>query len=283
MIEPHVAIKPMLLESAPEPPTGDYIYQMKLDGFRCLLSYTKGHGVTLFTRHKNPCIIQFPELQIVFPVDSLILDGEMVVLIDGKPCFESVMKRFLTKKDQVINNLSNKLPSNYGAFDILFLNGQPLHNLHLKQRLEILNGIELPSPIFICPSHENGNELFTAIKSMEMEGIVSKKKDSRWIADTRSKSWVKSKAWRTVTVSISAIRKNEFGCSMILDGKYVGNMELMPAKNKMQLYAMAERMKIKENQKWIYLAPGIQCDVKFHSYTSSGIMRDPSFVGFNEW
>lgn len=279
MIEPHVPIKPMLLESAPEPPTGDYIYQMKLDGFRCLLSYTKGHGVTLYTRHKNPCTIQFPELQIDLPVDSLILDGEMVVLIDGKPCFESVMKRFLTKKDQTIKNRSAQLPSNYGAFDILYLNGQPLHNLPLTQRLEILSSIELPSPIFICPSHDNGSELFTAIKSMEMEGVVSKKKDSRWIPNTRSKAWVKSKAWRTVTVSISAIRKKEFGCSMFMSGKYVGTMELMNAKDMIHLYGLAESMKTSEDKKWMYLSPGIQCDVKFHSYTSSGIMRDPSFGG----
>jgi DNA ligase-1 len=281
MIEPHTPIKPMLLESAPEPPAGDYIYQMKLDGFRCLLSYTKGHGVTLYTRHQNPCTIQFPELQIDLPVDSLILDGEMVVLIDGKPCFESVMKRFLTKKDQTIKNQSSQLPSNYGAFDILYLNGQPLHNLPLTQRLDILKDIELPTPIFICPYHDNGSELFTAIKNMGLEGVVSKKKDSRWIENIRSKNWIKSKAWRTVTVSISAIRKNEFGCSMILDGKYVGNMELMPAKDKSLLYGMAERMKIKEDNKWMYLSPGIPCDVKYHSYTSSGIMRDSTFVAFS--
>jgi DNA ligase-1 len=280
MIEPHIPIKPMLLDSSPEPPAGDYIYQMKLDGFRCLLSYTKGHGVTLYTRHENPCTIQFPELQIDLPVDSVILDGEMIVLINGKPCFESVMKRFLTKKDQTIKNRSTQLPSNYGAFDILYLNGQPLHNSTLTQRLEILNGIELPSPIFICPSHENGDELFLAIKNMGMEGVVSKKKDSRWIENVRSKNWIKSKAWKTVTVAICAIRKKEFGCMMTMDGKYVGNMELMLAKDKSLLYAMAERVKTKEDNKWIYLTPGIQCDVKFHSYTSSGIMRDPSFVGF---
>lgn len=281
MIEPHIPIKPMLLESAQEPPSGEYIYQMKLDGFRCLLSYTKGRGVTLHTRHKNPCIIQFPELLIDLPVDSLILDGEMVVLINGKPCFESVMKRFLTRNIQTINNLSKQLPSNFGAFDILYLNGRPLYDSPLVERLQILNSIQLPSPIFICPSHDNGNELFVAIKSMEMEGVVSKAKSSRWIENVRSKNWIKSKAWKTVTVDITALRKKEFGCMMNLEGKYVGMMEIMPAVAKQQLYLMAETVKVREDRKWIYFPPDIHCDVKFHSHTSSGIMRDPSFIGFS--
>jgi len=54
----------------------------------------------------------------------------------------------------------------------------------------------------------------------------------------------------------------------------------MPSKDRAKLYTLAERVKLKEDKKWIYLSPGIQCDVKFHCYTSSGIMRDPSFVGF---
>jgi DNA ligase 1 len=280
MIEPHIPIKPMLLDSALEPPIGDYIYQMKLDGFRCLLSYTKGHGVTLYTRHNNPCTIQFPELQIDLPVDSLIFDGEMVVLIDGKPCFESVMKRFLTRKDQAIKNLSNQLPANYGAFDILFMNGQPLNNSPLTKRIEILNDLNLPSPMFVCPSHDNGNELFAAVKSMEMEGVVSKKKDSRWIPNTRSKAWIKSKAWRTEIVEIKAIRKDEFGWLMNHDSKYSGVLEFVPAEARRKAYLLAEREKVKEDRKWVYLPSGVYCKVKFHCYTSNGIMRDPSFVEF---
>jgi DNA ligase-1 len=53
-------IKPMLLHKTDSVAAGDFIHQLKLDGFRCTL-HIEGPRVKLFTRHQNDCTSQFPE------------------------------------------------------------------------------------------------------------------------------------------------------------------------------------------------------------------------------
>ncbi|MFB0832712.1 hypothetical protein ACEU2D_24385 [Brevibacillus laterosporus] len=168
MLNKHV--KPMLLHKSDLPPNGKFVYQLKMDGIRCILSYDEGN-IKLFTRHQNECTAQFTEMRPSLPIKNAVFDGEMVVMNGIKPCFESVMQRLLTKNEQQIKHLSRTLPSHFVAFDILYLNGRDLTKLPLNERLEILNSVISPSnEISICPSSNDGIGLFNRTQELRLEG-----------------------------------------------------------------------------------------------------------------
>jgi len=277
----HEPIKPMLLHPTEEIPHGDnWIHQLKFDGFRCILSYKNG-DIRLFTRHQNDCTIQFPEIHPHLNGHEIILDGEMIVLDEqGKPCFESVMKRLQTTKQSSIQYLSTSLPAHFVAFDILY-HSKPLISLPLKDRLQILDSIVIPSnSISVCPTFINGKELFHSTEELGLEGIVSKRLDSKYSLNVRSHNWLKKKAYLYDIVTIHALRKGEFGWSISKDGEYVGVMEFVPQNERKALYQVAKQIVTKETDKWIYIEPVFKCKVKFQAYTKSGLMRSPTFVEF---
>lgn len=279
----NLPIKPMLLHKSDSVPNGDYIHQLKFDGFRCLLSNVQDQGVKLFTRHQNECTNQFPELQSVsILAKNAVLDGEMVVLgEDAKPCFESVMERFQARKEVNVSRLLKSLPVVYMAFDILYLNGEDVTRRPLEERLQMLSEVVQPDQyISFVQSFEDGASLFGATVNMGLEGIVSKRKGSAYMLDTRSPHWLKVKNYQYETVEIGGIRKGEFAWSILKDGKYVGTCEFVPPKERQAFYQISKQIVRKEDKNWIYLEPLIKCKVKFQCWTKTGLMRSPSFVEF---
>ncbi|MGG1659521.1 DNA polymerase LigD [Brevibacillus sp. NRS-1366] len=273
-------IKPMLLHKSDSPPSGDLIHQLKFDGFRCLLHYDQGQ-VRLFTRHQNECTTQFPEIIPNLNCSNAIIDGEMIVMDGIKPCWESVMKRFNTTKPISIKHLMSNMPAHFVAFDIIYINNQNVVSIPLIDRLNLLDSIVEPSnSISVCPSSSDGQQLFNRVKELGLEGICSKKLNSRYLLDTRSDHWLKTKAYMYETVNITGIRKNEFACSLSKDGEYVGTLEFANKDARSKLYKRSKTLMVSETDEWKYIRPEIKCKVKFQCYTKSGLMRSPSFVEF---
>ncbi|RXT03581.1 RNA ligase family protein [Ammoniphilus sp. CFH 90114] len=275
-------IKPMLMHKSDAVPTDNYIHQLKWDGFRCLMHYD-GQQFRLFTRHQNECTLQFPEMKNVqVDVKNVILDGEMIVLnSDNVPCFESVMSRFQASNELSIRRGVKTMPAHFVAYDILYLNNKDITKLPLKERLDILyDTVHLSKEISASESYQNGDELFHLISQMGLEGIVSKRKDSLYHLDTRSSHWLKVKNYQYETVSISALRKKDFGWSLLHKEKHVGVMELVPSNERKAFWEISKQLQIGEDKNWIYLDPIVKCKVKFQSYTKNGLMRSPSFIEF---
>nr|WP_238162659.1 RNA ligase family protein [Cohnella sp. AR92] len=271
----------MLLHKSDTVPSGDgYIHQLKLDGHRCILSYSKLKGLRLYTRHQNDCTRQYPEISSVdLDADEVVLDGELVAIVDGKPCFETLMERFQARKS--VDRLAGSKPVSFAAFDILYLNGKDLTKLKLIDRLDILKKVVTPSSVItVCDSFEDGVRLFNSVKQLGLEGIVSKSKDSRYQLDTRSSNWIKVKNYLFDVVQIGAIRKSEFGWSLLKDGRYVGVTEFVPPAERRAFANFAQKLVRGEDKNWIYLHPHINCKVKFQCYTKHNLLRTPSFVEF---
>lgn len=77
----YTPIKPMLLSETEQIPSlEEWHFQVKMDGFRSIYTYQKASGNRLFTRHGNEFTRQFPEFGKKFPYDSIVLDGETVVI-----------------------------------------------------------------------------------------------------------------------------------------------------------------------------------------------------------
>lgn len=232
----------------------------------------------LFTRHQNECTPQFPELQILFPAD-IVLDGEMVVLRQGKPCWESVMQRFQAGKS--VKWLAEEFPAQFVAFDILYINGEDVTQKPLEERLALLDQVVSDCDVISkAKAFDDGVALFQAVKGMGLEGIVSKRIGSLYKLNTRSRDWLKVKNYKFETVQIAGLRKDNFGWSLMKDGKYVGTCEFVPSAERSAFWKIAEQIVTDEDKDWLYLDPVMHCKVKFQDYTRTGLMRTPSFVEF---
>ncbi|GAS82363.1 ATP-dependent DNA ligase [Paenibacillus amylolyticus] len=281
-------ISPMLLETAPGPFShSEFIFEPKVDGHRLIYSQ-QAEKVRLFTRHNNDCTRQYPELLLSFDSD-IILDGEVACTDPetGLNDFEAVMSRFSTKQASKITQLTHKLPATFAIFDILFYQGRDLRKLPLVERKMILHSLSLPSSNFgVVPHIEGaGEELYTQIEAMGMEGVVGKRKDSQYLS-RRSKDWLKVINWSYADVFITGYKKSEFGwLAAVPDptGKMrpVGIIEHGPSpKHKQAFHGVCQQLVTGEDKNHVYLEPRIQARVKMRSWTKSGLLRIPVFDQF---
>ncbi|ESU33270.1 hypothetical protein G3A_07050 [Bacillus sp. 17376] len=181
-------ISPMLLHKADEPFDNlDFITELKLDGIRLIYSVDDAGKVRLYSRHNNEITAKFPELHSLDIPPGTTLDGELIVSDnDGKPDFEAVMSRFMSRKD--------KTPISFVAFDVIQHEGKRVTNLPLLNRKEILADLvptdsALLSKVQFVEGH--GSAYFDAVCSQSLEGVVLKRKDSGYQVAKRSTDWLK--------------------------------------------------------------------------------------------
>ncbi|MEM6731121.1 MAG: DNA ligase D, partial [Myxococcota bacterium] len=191
-----------LCETEPKPfDRPGWIFELKYDGFR-LAAVKRGEDARLYYRSSNDATAVFPELQQAveaLPVESVILDGEVVVLdSEGKPSFNSLQNRALLSRARDIQAARVHLPAAYFAFDLLALNGRNLRGAPLRERRALLKEL-LPDagPMrFSDDVAERGRALFAQVEKMGLEGIIAKDSESPY-PGVRSESWVKVKSDRT--------------------------------------------------------------------------------------
>lgn len=190
-------LKPMLLEEVMKPFNDQaYIFELKFDGIRCLILINNGD---IIIRSRNGVILNdiYPELVRIKDIseDICIFDGEIVLLENGKPTFTRVMERFRLKDKYKINKFKEENPVTFVVFDILY-KSKDLTNLSLIERKKILDKFK-DTDIFVKSKYmeEKGKELFNVVKKNNLEGIVAKKKDSKYYYGIRTKDWLKIKNW----------------------------------------------------------------------------------------
>jgi hypothetical protein len=118
---------------------------------------------------------------------------------------------------------------------------------------ELLRGSDLLS---VVQSHDDGEALYESIKAAGLEGIVSKRRNSQYVLDHRSRDWLKLKNYQFEEVTITGIRKNEFGWSLqYKDGRYAGVCEFVPPEARTIFRQISKQLVQSENQNWLYLDP----------------------------
>ena len=137
-------LKPQLALSRKELPVGeDYVYEIKLDGFRCL-AFVDGQDVFLQSRSAKPLGRYFPE--IVLPAGRYVLDGEIVVRgADGCEDFDALGQRIHPAVSR-IERLAVETPAVFVAFDLLARDGESLLERPFAERRaaleDLLAGVE---------------------------------------------------------------------------------------------------------------------------------------------
>jgi len=182
-------IEPMLAEAVSELPENgaQWLYEMKLDGYRCLAGKDK-RGVKLWSRRGNLLTKDFAAVAQAcaeLPDDTL-LDGE-VVAIDhrGKVSFNLLQ-----------HHRSQAQAIRYYAFDLLVYQGRSLCDRALVERRKLLanlldgmsEDIKLSESFAAAPA-----DLIRSAKQFGFEGIIAKRKHSLYKPGKRSGDWVKFK------------------------------------------------------------------------------------------
>lgn len=172
----------------------DFVYQVKWDGVR-MLAYLADGRVTLINKRRHIRTEQYPELQQLAGLvqeSRAVLDGEVVVLKQGKPSFASVLSRDLSRGRQV-DHLLRQYPIHYMVFDLLWA-GEDLRHLPLTERQAALAQTLVPTEtVQAVENFDQGKSLFAAVKGQDMEGIVAKRRLSRYISGQKHRDWFKIK------------------------------------------------------------------------------------------
>ncbi|GAA0265062.1 non-homologous end-joining DNA ligase [Faecalicatena contorta] len=219
-------IKPMLIAEQQEAfDSPDWIYEIKLDGIRCI-AYLDEVTDLRNKRDKKllPCV---PELKNIYKQvkEKCILDGELFVLKNGITDFYEIQRRALMTDPFKIELAASKYPACFVAYDIIYASNKELIDLPLLERKKYLQNIVNENARISISRYieENGIALFDATKAQNLEGIVAKKKDSKYYFGKRTKNWIKCKVMATDDCIICGyIRKANNMTSLVL-GQYDGD------------------------------------------------------------
>lgn len=207
-------VEPMLSETRDDPPKGgDYIFELKWDGIRALISFEEGR-MKIHTRNQNEVTMQFPELldgEKAFRATNAVFDAEIVSLDgDGKPVFKKVINRLMSRGESNIQKLSRTAPCYCYVFDCLYLDGRSLINEPLtKRKAWLKDAIRFDTPYRVSEFVEDGQSLFKAAAEHGLEGIMAKKRDSRYLPGKRSDCWYKVKVRQSSEVIVIGYTKGK--------------------------------------------------------------------------
>ncbi len=294
-------ISPMLLNEVKEPfDDDDYIYELKLDGIRCV-AYIEPKSVTLQNKRFKDLTDIYPELSDIRKCvkKRVILDGELVVLTDGKPDFYAVQKRSLMKNSFRISFAAKKNPVQFVAYDILYFDGKDLTDKPLLKRKEILfknvkEGFNLSISRWI---EKSGVAFFELAKKENLEGIVAKKKDGLYHIGKRTSEWIKIKVMQDEDLLVLGYQPDENGKVKDLILGYYDESGVLQYRGKVYLgvskaeqkiiaeFAKKNTVKIPWFDKYknaVWLKPQLVGTVQFMCETGSGGMRQPVWKGLSE-
>jgi bifunctional non-homologous end joining protein LigD len=175
----------------------EWQFEVKWDGHRCLANL--GTATRLTSRTKRDMTAQFPELIDMhrqLAARNAVVDGEIVALDrNGRPSFERMQDRFHRTPEELARN-KGRVPVQFLAFDLLWLDGQPLLELPLVERRARLNEVLVETrDIRLSQVVEGtGRRFFEQVRELQLEGIVAKRAASPYRPGTRSHDWRKIKA-----------------------------------------------------------------------------------------
>src|SRR5690349_5193418 len=155
-------IEPQLATLKTKPPKGDFLHEIKFDGYRAQVHMSRGKP-TIYTRNGLDWTKRFAPIANAMDYDvSAILDGEIVVVEDNRTNFSLLQADLASgRKDRMALYL----------FDILYLDGRDLRGEPLIERKGLLEGLckKFRPPAFYSQHfHVPADELFDAARQMNL-------------------------------------------------------------------------------------------------------------------
>jgi len=297
-------VLPQLARSAKELPEGEqWCYEPKWDGFRTIV-FRDGHDVRLQSRNGRPMNRYFPEVveQVrALPADRVVLDGEMIVIVDGIQEFDLLSQRIHPAASRV-ETLSRETPAEYVAFDLLGEGDEQLLDLPYLERRKRLKAI-VRKPVVLTPLTSERSEAAKWLQGTG-EGVIAKESAAPYRPGERT-GMVKIKRVRTADAVVMAFRfgKEEGTVGSLILGMYsddgelhvVGHTSSFRAKQKRELLELLEpyrtyeqgsgepsRWKSDEELVWEGLRPELVCEVGFDHITGQRIRHGAKFMRWRD-
>lgn len=195
-------ISPMLATTGLPPTRPGWAHEFKWDGQRAIATIL-GDQLRLTARPReagrpgNNITDTYPELNILPELcdeRSVVLDGEIVALADGRPSLRLLQRRMGARPTAL---LVDSIPAFYQVFDLLSLDGDSVMHLPYSRRRELLTGLALngkSNRVQMAPSYNtvDGRFLLDVARVHGIEGIVSKRESSKYQPGKRSRDWIKT-------------------------------------------------------------------------------------------
>jgi ATP-dependent DNA ligase len=297
-------LKPQLAKSARELPEGErWCYEPKWDGFRTIV-FRDGDDVHLQSRNGRPMNRYFPDIVeqvLALPADRLVLDGEMIVTVDGVQEFDLLSQRIHPAASRV-ERLRQETPAQLVAFDLLAEGDETLLDLPYTERRERLAKV-IDDPVELTPSTDDPDAAGQWLAGTG-EGVIAKQADAPYLPGERV-GMVKIKRVRTADTVVVAFRfgKAEGTVGSLILGLYddeqqlhvVGHTSSFGAKQKRELLGLLEphrthergsgepsRWKSDEELVWEGLRPELVCEVAFDHITGRRIRHGAKFMRWRD-
>jgi ATP-dependent DNA ligase len=207
-------VEPMLARLERELPTGPGLrYEPKWDGFRCLAVCAAG-AVELVSRNARALTRYFPEVvAAVRPLGDVVLDGELVVHVDGRTSFPALMARLHPAASRVAR-LARDTPATYVLFDLLTGDGTDLTREPFATRRDRLAELlaRPAAPLVLTPQTADPAEAdrwLRAPAGSGIDGVMVKPDDLRYEPGRRSMT--KVKLTRTADCVVAGLRVHAEG------------------------------------------------------------------------
>ncbi len=297
-------MRPMLATRGGSVPSGQaWLHEVKWDGMRVLVEVADG-AVRIWSRNENDVTVSFPELQDLAGVvdHDVLLDGEVVAFLDGVPRFGALADRMHVSQAARARALATRNPVTLLAFDLLRLDGEDLTGRSLTERRALLEDLGLAGPRWQVPAaYDDGAMLLRATEQQGLEGIVSKKRTSKYHPGRRSAEWLKFPHRPTGSYVVGGWRRetdSETRLGAVLVGeptagglRYLGRVGSGIAGKAGQRLLDVLRPLQAESSPFVdevpkvdalgttWLRPEVVVEVASLGFTPAGRLRQPSFLG----
>ncbi|HSU56707.1 MAG TPA: non-homologous end-joining DNA ligase [Candidatus Dormibacteraeota bacterium] len=298
----------MLATRVAELPEGpDWEYEVKWDGYR-IQAIKEGSTIHLFSRRGATYTDKFKTITKAatgIQARSAVLDGEVIALgPEGQPSFQVLQNR-------------GKLPSGYQlvfyVFDLLFLNGKSLLEQPLSERRSHLPAVLAGTSIlFSSPLNGTPAVLMKAVRKHNLEGIVAKRKDSRYEPGRRSPKWQKLPLKPKQEFVIGGYRPEAETLELLLVGYYEKGKLLFAGKARQGLNPKirkdlldmlkplatrtcpftnlptgkkghwGEGVTAEDMANYVWVHPELVAEIKFTEWTTGNVLRHAEFAGLRD-
>jgi DNA ligase D-like protein (predicted ligase) len=298
----------LLLRSEHLPPNGEqWVYQLKLDGYRAI-AFKSGGRLHLRSRNDNDFSQRYASVMrgLEQLPDETVIDGEIVALDHtGRPSFNA-LQNFEWGSGALV----------YYVFDVMLLNGRDVMKEPLDARRELLERKVLPTlaePVrYAGPLEASLRDLVGSVKAQGLEGLVAKRRDSRYEPGLRTGAWMKMRVNRGQELVIGGYTIGTKTFDALVAGYYDGARLIYACRTRNgftpamreQLFRKLRGLEIRDcpfanlpeakSGRWgqgltkakmadcVWLTPTLVGQFEFLEWTGDNHLRHTRFVGLRE-
>jgi len=300
-------LRPMLATTGDLPPDDErWAYEVKWDGVRVLAAVEPGR-LRLTSRAGNDVTGGYPELTPLGEVldRPVLLDGELVALTPaGLPDFGRLQSRLHVRSPSAA--LRAAVPVTFVAFDLLHESTTDLTALSYDERRARLDALGLAAPHWQVPPAflGTGRAVSEATRAQGMEGVVAKRRDSRYEPGRRSDCWIKAKHVRRTSAVVVGWKPGEGGRSGRLGSLLLGvqggdglvyaghvgtgfsaaTLRLLEERLARLLRSSPPLADVPREhaRSAVWVEPMLVCEVEYAEWTREGRLRHPSYKGLRD-